>query len=308
MSGYVPPIRFENGQGAVNNYPPIHHLESAYDYQVGSTSSNFGLMAVARQYVNESHHDLVNLLTQQMTTILNPMMANHETKFECVARQVERIAQIVDYDEGDRQNMEANPRDLGIDPRDRIDHINLDGNAPHIIRRDQNVDEVLARMRVKQRGEHYQDTRIVEDILNRVGINVGFRNQPYFVFSFYVVVQMAEVPKDVKNPKIVTKFAGEVGASTTEHVARYMVELGNLTNDENLKMKLFLFLLTKNTFTWFSNLIPNLIVTWAQLKNAFHSQFYIGELNVTITDLVALKRDDRKSIDDLMICFKNARS
>ncbi|RYR10765.1 hypothetical protein Ahy_B05g079245 [Arachis hypogaea] len=141
ISSYVPPIRFENAQGAVNNYPPIHHLESAYDYQVGSTSNNFGSMAAVRQYVDESHHDLVNLLTQQMTTILNPMMANHEKKFERVARQVKRIAQIVDYDEGNRQNMEANLRDLGIDPRDRIDHINLDGNAPHIIRRDQNVDE-----------------------------------------------------------------------------------------------------------------------------------------------------------------------
>ncbi|RYR15728.1 hypothetical protein Ahy_B04g072646 [Arachis hypogaea] len=57
-----------------------------------------------RQQVEESHHDLVNLLTQQMTTIMNPMMADHESRFERLARQVERIARIIDYDEGERHN------------------------------------------------------------------------------------------------------------------------------------------------------------------------------------------------------------
>ncbi|RYR42813.1 hypothetical protein Ahy_A08g039253 [Arachis hypogaea] len=58
-------------------------------------------MAVFRQHVEESHHDLVNLLTEQMTTILNLMMADHKSKFKRLARQVERIARIVDYEEGE---------------------------------------------------------------------------------------------------------------------------------------------------------------------------------------------------------------
>ncbi|RYR15833.1 hypothetical protein Ahy_B04g072776 isoform B [Arachis hypogaea] len=91
-------------------------------------------------------------------------------------------------------------------------------------------------------------------------------------------------------PKIVTKFGEEVGESTTEYITQYMVELDNLANDENLKMK------------------PNSIVTWAQLESTFHAQFYRGELNVTITDLVALKHSDEESIDDFMIRFKNAQS
>ncbi|RYR34323.1 hypothetical protein Ahy_A10g049131 [Arachis hypogaea] len=40
-------------------------------------------MAVYRQQVEESHHDLVNLLTQQMTTILNSIMADHDTRSRC---------------------------------------------------------------------------------------------------------------------------------------------------------------------------------------------------------------------------------
>ncbi|XP_016173303.1 uncharacterized protein LOC107615783 [Arachis ipaensis] len=210
-------------------------------------------------------------------------MADHESKFERLARQVERIAQIVDYDESEREN-------------------------PQIIPRGQNADDVLTRLRANHSGERYQVTRIMEEVLNRVGLNVGFMNRPHFVSVFPQVVQMDEVPRGVKNPKIITKFAGEVGESTTEHVARYLVEIGNLDNNENLKMKFFPSSLTKNAFTWFSNLRPNLITIWNQLEIAFHSQFYRGELNVAVTDLVALKREDGKTIDDYMIRFKNARS
>ncbi|XP_057730542.1 uncharacterized protein LOC130945864 [Arachis stenosperma] len=119
---------------------------------------------------------------------------------------------------------------------------------------------------------------------------------------------MAEVPRGVKNPKIITKFAGEVGESTTEHVARYLVKIGNLTSDENLTMKFFPSSLTKNAFTWFSNLRPNSIMTWNQLETAFHAQFYRGKMNMAVTDLVALKREDGETINDYMIRFKNARS
>ncbi|RYR08360.1 hypothetical protein Ahy_B05g076010 [Arachis hypogaea] len=133
-------------------------------------------------------------------------------------------------------------------------------------------------------------------------------NQPHFVSAFPQVVQMAEVPRGVKNPKIITKFAREVGESTTEHVARYLVAIGNLANDENLKMKFFPSSLTKNVFTWFLNLRPNSIITWNQLETAFHAQFYREKLNVAVTDLVVLKREDGETIDDYMIRFKNARS
>ncbi|RYQ99257.1 hypothetical protein Ahy_B07g087157 [Arachis hypogaea] len=105
---FVPPIRFGSVNGGNNSQNPQQYSEYSRDYNVGSTSNASNSMAVFRQHVEESHHDLVNLLTQQMTTILNPMMADHESKFECLARQVERIAQIVDYDEGKRHDARGN--------------------------------------------------------------------------------------------------------------------------------------------------------------------------------------------------------
>ncbi|RYR26946.1 hypothetical protein Ahy_B02g061269 [Arachis hypogaea] len=83
MSDFIPSVHF----GSVNNSQnPQQHFEFSRDYNVSSTSNASNSMAVFRQHIEESHHDLVNLLTQQMTTILNPMMADHESKFERLAR------------------------------------------------------------------------------------------------------------------------------------------------------------------------------------------------------------------------------
>ncbi|RYR15044.1 hypothetical protein Ahy_B04g071775 [Arachis hypogaea] len=89
-----------NGGSSTNNSIPM----SIQQADVSSRSEATIGTEIYRQQVEESHHDLVNLLTQQMTTILNPMMADHESRFERLARQVERIARIVDYDEGERHN------------------------------------------------------------------------------------------------------------------------------------------------------------------------------------------------------------
>ncbi|RYR65489.1 hypothetical protein Ahy_A03g011419 [Arachis hypogaea] len=182
-----------------------------------------------------------------MTTILNSMMANHESKFERLARQVERIARIVDYDKGEGHNARGNHEELGNGFQNENNVFNREN--PHVVPRGQNADEVLARLHANHGGERYQVTRIVEEVLNRVGLNVGFMNRRHFMSAFPQVVQMAEVPRGVKNSKIVTKFTGEVGESTTEHVTRYLVEIENLVNDENLKMKFFSSSLTKNAFT-----------------------------------------------------------
>ncbi|RYR24407.1 hypothetical protein Ahy_B02g057907 [Arachis hypogaea] len=98
VSGFVPLIRFGSINGVNNSQNLQQHFEFSRGYNVDSMSNASNSMAVFRQHVEESHHDLVNLLTQQMTTILNPMMADHESKFERLARQVEQIGRIIDYD------------------------------------------------------------------------------------------------------------------------------------------------------------------------------------------------------------------
>ncbi|RYR58336.1 hypothetical protein Ahy_A05g024023 isoform B [Arachis hypogaea] len=127
-----------------------------------------------------------------MNTILNPMMADHESTFERLARQVERIARIVDYDEGERHNARGNNEGMENIFQNENDISNREN--PRVDLRGQNADDVVAGLH----GERYQVTRIVEEVLNRVGLNVGFMNQPHFVSAFLQIVQMAEVPIRVK--------------------------------------------------------------------------------------------------------------
>ncbi|RYQ90205.1 hypothetical protein Ahy_B09g096438 isoform F [Arachis hypogaea] len=44
------------------------------------------------------------------------------------------------------------------------------------------------------------------------------------------------------------------------------------------------------------------------VRNYFSRSILSGEMNVAVTDLVALKREDGETIDDYLIRFKNARS
>ncbi|RYR48166.1 hypothetical protein Ahy_A07g034164 isoform B [Arachis hypogaea] len=103
-------IKMEFGNVPVSNQPSFSYPDVNQDYQVGSSSNNSVSMAEFRQYIDKSHHDLVNLLTHQMTTILNPILADNELKYDQLVKQVERIDRIVDYDEG-----QPIPQDLVVD-------------------------------------------------------------------------------------------------------------------------------------------------------------------------------------------------
>ena len=97
-------------------------------------------------------------------------------------------------------------------------------------------------------------------------------------------------------PKLLTKFSGENGESTVEHIARYTMEIGELANEEYLKMRFFPSSLTKNAFTWFANLRANSILMWNQLEKSFHDQFFRGEMRVNLTDLFTIRRVQKESI------------
>ena len=119
----------------------------------------------------------------------------------------------------------------------------------HVVNRGQNADQVLQRLRQNNVGGHQNLTRAVEQVLNQFGFNVGYANHPHFVSVFPDYVQQVELPRGWKVPKSLTKFLGENGEPTVEHIARYTMEIKELANEEYLKMRFFLSSLTKNAFT-----------------------------------------------------------
>ena len=107
----------------------------------------------------------------------------------------------------------------------------------------------------------------------------------------------------MKIPKL-TKFSGEDGESTVEHIARYLIELGEIATNEYLKMRYFPSSLTKNAFSLYSTLPPNSVHSWIQLERLFHEQFFRGEMKVSITDLFNIKRMVNESVDDYLNRFR----
>ena len=53
-------------------------------------------LAIFRHQLEESHHELVNMLTRQMATIITPLLESNNTRYEQLVRQVNQIASIVD--------------------------------------------------------------------------------------------------------------------------------------------------------------------------------------------------------------------
>ncbi|XP_045822003.1 uncharacterized protein LOC123914884 [Trifolium pratense] len=136
---------------------------------------------------------------------------------------------------------------------------------------------------------------MVETILAQNGLNTGCR-RPNFVSAFNEYVLQTELPRGWKVPKY-TKFAGHTDESTEEHIARYLAESGNLANNENLRMKYFPNLLTKNAFTWFTTVPPNSIHSWAQLERTFHEQFYMGKTKISLKELASVDADPLPNAD-----------
>src|ERR1051325_8382995 len=116
-----------------------------------------------------------------------------------------------------------------------------------------------------------------------------------------------DLPRGYKVPKF-TKFAGDTNESTVEHIARYLTEVGDIANNENLRIKYFLSSLTKNAFTWFTTLPPGSIDTWTLLERLFHEQFYMGQSKISLKELVSVKRKFIEPIDDYMNRFRLLKS
>ncbi|XP_050918925.1 uncharacterized protein LOC127136411 [Lathyrus oleraceus] len=112
-----------------------------------------------------------------------------------------------------------------------------------------------------------------------------------------------DAPLRTKIPKF-TKFVGDTTESTIEHVARYLIEAGDMSNNESLQMKLFPSSLTKNAFTWFINLPQNSIHSWNQLERLFHEHFYMGQTKISLKELASVRRKFTEPIDDYLNRFR----
>jgi hypothetical protein len=81
---------------------------------------------------------------------------------------------------------------------------------------------------------------------------------PPFPEWYYRVI----LPPRVKPPTEFTKFSGQDDTSTVEHIARYLMQLGEASADEAFRVRYFPLSLTGSAFQWFTSLPPKSVGTW----------------------------------------------
>ncbi|XP_040864998.1 uncharacterized protein [Glycine max] len=272
--------------------------------------------------MDESNHDMVNMLTQQIGTVINPLIQNTNDSYQMLTNQISRIADFF----GAPPIQQPRIRQIQIQaPVQEIQMPNNPGmqmaQAPQpvarieppvqqvepnpgivLVNRNQNADEVIGNIQQNRFDRQNNLAQMVETILVQNGLNLGL-HRPNFVSPLSEYVLQTELPRGVKIPKF-TKFAGETNESTVEHIARYLVEAGDLANNENLRMKFFPSSLTKNAFTWFTTLPPHSIHNWNQLERIFHEQFYMGQSKISLKELASVRRKALESIDDYLNRFR----
>jgi hypothetical protein len=139
---------------------------------------------------------------------------------------------------------------------------------------DTNVDLLVQRM-----------TDVLQNQFSLKPKNQGHVYTPPFPEWYHRVA----LPNRVKVPTEFTKFLGQDDTSTVEHIARYLMQLGEASADEAFRIRYFPLSLTGPAFTWFTSLLAHSICSWKDLEQKFHAHYYTGNNEKKLIDLTTLR-------------------
>jgi hypothetical protein len=105
-----------------------------------------------------------------------------------------------------------------------------------------------------------------------------------------------------------SKFSGEDGKTTLEHAGQFILQCGEASAKDALKLKMFSLSLSGTTFTWFTSLAPNSIFTWAELEHKFHEYFYSGDTELRLSHLTTIKQKHNAPVADYIWRFRDTRN
>jgi hypothetical protein len=105
-----------------------------------------------------------------------------------------------------------------------------------------------------------------------------------------------------------SKFSGEDGETTIEHLGQFILQCGEASANDTLKLRMIHLSLSGTAFTWFSSLTPNSIFTWAQLEQKFHEYFYYGDTELRLSHLTAVKQKYNEPVTKYIRRFRDTRN
>jgi hypothetical protein len=114
-------------------------------------------------------------------------------------------------------------------------------------------------------------------------------------------------PQGFKIPEF-TKFSGDDGRSTLEHIGQFTIQCGAAASKDICKMKLFPSSISSPTFTWFISLPFNSVYTFSDMENEFHDYFFTGETELKLSHLVSVRQKSNKSVSEYIRRFRDTRN
>jgi hypothetical protein len=104
------------------------------------------------------------------------------------------------------------------------------------------------------------------------------------------------------------KFSGEDDKTTMEHVGQFILQCGEVSANDTIKLRMFPLSLSGTAFTWFTSLAPNSIFTWAQLEQRLQEYFYSGDIELRLSHLSAIKQKHNELIADYIRRFRDTKN
>jgi hypothetical protein len=114
-------------------------------------------------------------------------------------------------------------------------------------------------------------------------------------------------PRGYRVPEF-SKFSGDDGKTTLEHVGQFILQCGEASANDTLKLRMFPLSLSGIAFTWFTSLAPNSIFIWAQLEQTFYEYFYSGDTELQLSHLTAIKQKHNEPITEYNRRFRDTRN
>src|SRR4051812_16888333 len=105
-----------------------------------------------------------------------------------------------------------------------------------------------------------------------------------------------------------TKFNGSEGASSVEHVSRYLAQLGVASASDPLCVRFFAQSLTGPAFGWYTSLPPDSIRTWKQLEEQFHVQYHSEATEAGIADLAQVRQKRGETVSEYIQRFRAVKN
>lgn len=225
--------------------------------------------------MDDSNHELVNMLTNQMGTVFNSVIQEFAETNRQVANQLTRLcnflgaaarqmAQVVrktvpvQMEIGEAEDETVHEGQILRPQQNQGVESGVAGRNPLVlVNRHHDADQIVDQHRKEDLTVENNLTTIVERIMARNGMCATLQ-RPLYASPLAEFILQTEPPRGMKVPKY-TMFGGESGESTLEHVARYLIESRDLAHNECLRVKNFPSSLTKAAFTWFTSLAPSSI-------------------------------------------------